>query len=247
MPEQDPFLTANESISIVVAGVMNPSIHHPAWYKLVGILTDADLSESDTNSEKTASIGLLAVGGDITRSLPNNSTFSTPAFSQFTVGRIRIQCTQQTYNVLTYDPSDLDRICEIASAVFKTLNHTPVSAYGFNFSFHRKTGTEKVGARFAQLVSSLGFLSERNGERSAKIAYTLSEPPRVLNISVEQSVRAPDSVFVGMNVHNPIVPKEKFELFDLAPLLRAGLDKAYSDAQLIIRNVLTALKSEGDD
>ena len=41
MPEQDPFLTANESISIVVAGVMNPSIHHPAWYKLVGILTDA--------------------------------------------------------------------------------------------------------------------------------------------------------------------------------------------------------------
>ena len=65
MPEQDPFLTANESISIVVAGVMNPSIHHPAWYKLVGILTDADLSNL-TPIQKTASIGLLAVGGDIT-------------------------------------------------------------------------------------------------------------------------------------------------------------------------------------
>jgi hypothetical protein len=42
----DPFAAATETYPIVVAGVMNPAIHHPAWYKAMGALSDKELQST---------------------------------------------------------------------------------------------------------------------------------------------------------------------------------------------------------
>ena len=176
-------------------------------------------------------------------------TICTPAFAQFTAGKLRITCIEQNWTISTYEQSLLPRIRDVASSVFEALAHTPVSAYGLNFNFHRKAGVGNVGARLAQVVdaTSLGFLKEGQGERSAKIGYTLSERGRALNVSVEPSARGVDMIFVGINAHHPIVPSGPgLQQFDLTPLFRDSTDKDLRDARRsILSRVMRAFEGNG--
>jgi hypothetical protein len=250
MPEADPFASANEAYFIVVAGNMNPAIHHPAWYKVIGALSDEEL----------AAFGLVGgqAQGPVDMPTPKREqrsnlitdtmTMCTPAFAQFTAGKLRITCIEQSWTIATYELSLLPRIRDVASSVFEALAHTPVSAYGLNFNFHRKAGYGNVGARLAQIVdaTSLDFLKREQGERSAKIGYTLSEPRRALNVSVEPSVRGVDMIFVGINAHHPIVPSGPgLQQFDLTPLFRDSTDKDLRDAQEILSRVIRAFEGNG--
>jgi hypothetical protein len=161
---------------------------------------------------------------------------------------LRITCIERNWTISTYEQSLLGRLREVASLVFEALGHTPVSAYGLNFTFHRKTGVTNIGSRLAQIVDTtpLTFLKEAQGEHSAKITYTISGGNRDLNISVEPSVRGSDTVFIAINAHHPIVLlRPGFHQFDLTPLLRESMDRDFRDAQEILLSVTRTFEVDG--
>ena len=55
------------------------------------------------------------------------------------------------------------------TAVFEALADTPVSAYGLNFNFHRKTGAGNVGARLAQIVDATSPASSKRVRESDRL------------------------------------------------------------------------------
>jgi hypothetical protein len=256
MAEADPFATANDAYSIVVAGNMNPAIHHPAWYKLIKALSEEELASSGglgarrqdtaetspTEQERGVTVTIAAVDP--------NDPISTPGFARFTAGKIRIACIEQSWTIATFDQNLLVRIRDVASSVFEALGHTPVSAYGFNFAFHRKTGVADVGALLAQIIDAteFGFPKGVQGSRSARIGYTLSDGGRDLNVSVEKSARGAGMIFVGINTHHRIVrPGTGFGEFDLTPLLRDGVEKGLQDAQEVLSRLTRTLAEKAGD
>ncbi len=237
MAEIDPFVSANTGYSIVIAGSMNPAIHHPAWYRLNKALSEEELASTGALGENRQGVGETSVAQWVlSQGSPTNATICTPAFSQFTAGKIRIACIQQSWTITTIDRSLFVRIREVASAVFDILTHTPISAYGLNFNFHRKTSEKDLGSRLAQIIddTGIGILKGVSGSRSAKLGYTVSTESRALNVSVERSVRGADTIFVGINAHHPIVMPPGVTQFDLTPLLRDSSDDDLRDAEEVL-------------
>jgi hypothetical protein len=95
MLEADPFATANDGYFIVVAGNMNPAIHHPGFYKLIGVLSDDELAGTGVVPGKSSAPEPAppgAAGGLLRAFSGANTTICTPALAQFTAGKIRIAC-----------------------------------------------------------------------------------------------------------------------------------------------------------
>jgi len=253
MPETDPFQSADSGYSITVAGNMNPAIHHPAWYKIIGALSDVEIAASgavgDVKPVPEPTEPSDIVQGGLFVPSPTSGPVLTPAFTAFTAGKLRIVCVQQNWTISTYERETFTRACEVACNVFAALPQTPVSAYGFNFNFHRKVGTANVASRLAQLADAVAFdfLLDRQGDRSATLHYSLNEGPRTLNISLEPSVRGSQIVFVGINAHHPIVATAGtlFQQFDLEPLLRDHSSKDLPDAEAILMKLLLIFEGNG--
>ncbi len=220
---------------------MNPAIHHPAWYHSVGALTDDELAHTGAVPAKDRQPRPAVQGTPGIAVAGPNMPICTPAFAQFTAGHIRVVCINQSWTISTPDKTSFLRIRDIATRVFMALGHTPVSAYGLNFSYHRRTKLGNVAVRLAQFVEAmpLGFDKFQHTERSAKIAYTTSAPGRDFNVSVEPSVRGSDVLFVGINAHHPILlPTPGFQQFDLGPLLGNSTENDLRDAQSCLSRIL---------
>jgi hypothetical protein len=244
MPETDPFATANEAYSIAVAGAMNPAIHHPTWYKIIGALSESEVAEAMAQKAPP-----LPGPGQGYATITSAVTMFMPGFAQFTAGKVRITCVEQSWTIWTHDRALLSRCCEIASSVFEALEHTPVTAYGLNFIYHRQTAIGAVAVRLAEILdaSQLGLqLKQVAGTRSAKVGYTFSEKGRALNVNVEQSTRGADTLFVSINAHHPIVAEEVGGgLFDLGALLRGSIRRDSSDAEETISKIMQLFTGNG--
>src|SRR5258708_30193597 len=98
-------------------------------------------------------------------------TICTPAISQFTADRMRVACIGQNWTIATTDRDLWTKVRDVAISVFEALGHTPVSAYGLNFMFHRTTTVGNVAARLARFIDDtpLAFPKDAQGARSAKI------------------------------------------------------------------------------
>ena len=237
MAEVDLFVSADTGYSIFIAGSMNPAIHHPAWYRLNKALSEEELRSTAALGDSQQRVDESSVPQWVlSEGSPTNATICTPAFSQFTAGKIRIACVQQSWTITTLDRTLFVRIREVASAVFEILTHTPVAAYGFNFNFHRKTSERNVGNRLAEIIdgTGIGILEGVSGKRSAKLGYTVSAGTRDLNVSIESSVRAADMIFVGINAHHPIPKSPEVTQFNLTPLLRDSADSDLRDAEEVL-------------
>jgi hypothetical protein len=247
MPDTDPFASAGGQYSIVVAGNMNPAIHHPGWYKAIRAMSDDELAPAlgPLQSPPVQPTGSERQGQGVFRALSGSAlTVVTPALAQFTVGPISITCLEQTWTIATINADLVSRICEIACAVFESLSHTPVSAYGFNLNAHRRTTTQNVGLGLAELLDAtpVGLIRSIDSQRTAKIAYTnIDETGRRLTVSMEQSATSADAVFVAINAHHPITvtPEEGFRQFDLTPLLRSSSDRDRRDADELLTKVVS--------
>ncbi|MGD0680375.1 MAG: hypothetical protein ABSC94_33800 [Polyangiaceae bacterium] len=133
-----------ELFSVVVLGAMNPAIHHPLWYEHVGLLTAQERA-------------LALASPDLQ---------ITPAFSQFSLPRLTINCMQARWAAQTAEEGAFDRVVEIAKAAMDRLDDTPVSVIGINFDFCRPSGIENVSRALASKVrsSDLGFEGEGEGD-----------------------------------------------------------------------------------
>jgi hypothetical protein len=140
------------------------------------------------------------------------------------------------------DVGNLERAVRIAERTFEKLEHTPVNAYGFNFTHHKKTRLSKVRTVLGRLVLSLplGLAAKSNEEHAAKINYQHGAAGRVVSIGIEPSVRGDDSVYVAINIeYRPIVKEGEYKTFHLNLIDRFAKDR--TDAQLQLDAVVEAI------
>jgi hypothetical protein len=184
IPECRTMAGPAELYSIVIAGSMNPRIHHPAWNETVQILSPEE-----------------------TRLALDRLVACTPMVSQFQFEGINILCSQERCEIQSQDPKKLDQMRDITGRTFDTLMHTPVNAFGLNFHFVRPTGLETVDRRLAELVKSLPLGHKAAPSDSAAIMTTTTLPDRVIQETVLGAPEAAGYVRVVYNVHHPIKPQ----------------------------------------
>ena len=118
--------------SIVVAGTMNPRLHSPAWYQLVGAISESEMNE--------------AVTSDLV---------SLPMISKWQVKDFSMVCQLDRWELQTSDASALDRLQLMVGRMFdELLEHTLVSALGFNFNYAAHIGRPDAGKQIASLLAT---------------------------------------------------------------------------------------------
>jgi len=232
MADVDPFATSDELYSILIAGSMNPAIHHPRWYLATNLLSESEVVEAESHS-KEDSASEDEVGP--------SALWCTENFSQFTAGIFRVVCLQQNWSIMTTNRAAFDRARDICAGVFQTLHHTPVSAYGFNFAFHRETGSENVGRSLAAIAEKLplGMVSERGSNDFASFHYHSRRNGDELVVVVEPSIRASTKLFVGVNTTHQIKVQG---LFDLGPMLLQSFAKDWREVEELADRAITQFK-----
>ncbi len=191
----DPLLAEEDNFSIVVVGAMNPRIHHPAWYQLVKLIDEPTAAAALTEGQFAC--------------LQPFATFRTSHFA--------IACQDSMWTIQTHNAAHLERIRDIAAEVFDTrLRETPISAFGLNFDYHRRTRLADVGQCLAERVALLRIGLETERYLSAHTTARYGDQRRLVTVRVEPSVRGPNMIFVGNNFQYRIEGEPKH--FALKPL-----------------------------
>ena len=95
----------------------------------------------------------------------------------------------------------MERVREIASKTFTVLEHTPVSAYGFNFNCHQATELKDVRAVLARFIESLplGLVAEPVDRRSGKINYQVARAGACSQRMSSPPMKGENMVYVAVN------------------------------------------------
>jgi hypothetical protein len=204
-----------DQFSIVIIGAMNPSIHHPSWYRLVGILAPP---EAETAAK---------------------AAVCTPFGSQFQVGDLLVKCEPGRWLIQTGNPAALDRMVAIAAATFDHLPETPVGAYGLNFLFVRGTKLADIGKALAKAVNSLALGLWLEAAATVTFSVRIPTEGRMVQQDVAAVGGQPSHVSVSHNMHYTI--QEGEGRFDLGGRLRELFPKEHGEAQQRTENIVTAL------
>jgi hypothetical protein len=212
-----------EHYGIVVAGAMNPRIHHPGWYRFVELITDEELAAA----------------------LKDAGTIATIPTASFSASQIQISCVLERWQISTTDSANVDRIVTITTRVFdELLKHTPIQAYGFNVQVHLSLGEAAVVAeRLAALVPVAGLGIARSEFSAAN--YTLvanSGQKQRLTIHIEPSVFSPDAIYVAHNFHYEFEQTPTVQHFDLGAVLKVNVSHDVTDARRRTDAIVAALK-----
>lgn len=183
--------------SIVVAGSMNPALHHPGWYKSQNFI---DQQEQD--SAVTA-----------------QPLVTTPQFSNFVAPEFTIVCLPDRWEIQTAKSQAMDRILSVACAVFEALKHTPVGAYGFNFITNREVGVPNAGQTLAEALARLPFGFPATEDTEGEISFTAKGEKQKITLVISKSILGDSFASIRFNAHHEITaPKDT--IFDLTPMLR---------------------------
>jgi hypothetical protein len=204
-----------DSYLVIVAGLMNPSIHHLQWYRMIGAIDESELQAALRT--------------------PFNTT--TPVVSQLQFGSptLTINCQAGQWWIQSTDASMWTRMVDIASLVFSKLNETPVSGYGLMAQHHIPTAVADVKSVIAKCLSEIDLGIPTGKIVSSNIAATATEEDYKVSVSIQPSVLNERAVF-GLYHRQYDAPKLQGEYFDLGALLNgrvapflSGADKFFSD------------------
>lgn len=166
--------------SLVVLGFMNPSIHHPSWYRRAGLL-DADAEELAQKDE---------------------NLICSPTLAQFQIASLSIMCLPNQWRVATTDEDTLERIVKLGVEVFdRKLPETPITASGLNFNYHVSTDRPDTGLYLSEIVerSPLGMISTSATWATLK-TRAVNERGHT-ETRVEPSSLAKNCLFIASNYH----------------------------------------------
>ncbi|ADI15578.1 hypothetical protein [Truepera radiovictrix] len=128
---------------IAIDGTMNPTIHHPTWYQLIGLLSWEDTAFA------TAGRHLLVT--------PSVSTFRVPAFA--------LRCKRERWEIRTVSREARTRILNVALKTFDDLlPQTPVTGFHFTFRFSIEVPHERAADFFGGALREVAPIEGR-GER----------------------------------------------------------------------------------
>ncbi len=206
--------------SIVVAGAMNPALHHPGWYKSQNFI--------DQQEQDSAVTALPLV--------------TTPQFSNFVAPEFTIVCLPDRWEIQTVKSQAMDRILSVACAVFEALQHTPVGAYGFNFITNREVGVPKPGQSLAEALARLPFGFSATEDTEGEISFTTKGEKQRITLAVSKSLLGDSLALIRFNAHHEITaPKDT--IFDLTPMLRRDFGPDFQRAQAYFHSVASGFPS----
>ena len=172
-----------QRMSIVALGSFNPAIFHPVWFARQKLIRDA---EADASQVKIVS--------------PEITVVESEWFA--------LQVTTERFSLETRDPRKFLPLKDLVTATFSTLEHTPISAFGFNsFQAFQLTSTEAwhhFGHHFAPKTSWTGILVDP-GLRLLTIQGTrVGSSADRIQVSVQPA--ANNGVVISINEHYDIKP-----------------------------------------
>lgn len=205
--------------SVEIVGAMNPAIHHPAWYRLLNILTQDEADEA------------LRAGGTDPHTSSTQSTLATSGFE--------ISCDAEHWTISTTSPDGIGRIRDIAVATFRALPHTPVSAYAFNATFHRNTGVPHVGRALVAMSGKMALaVGEQVKPTYARLEFASFPSGHVFSVAIEPSFKGASQVFVGMSCYHTF---GKSGQIDLDGPLRQAIERDFVFGQQCLDSIIKAL------
>jgi hypothetical protein len=197
------------NFSVVIVGTMNPAIHHPFWYEMIGVLS------KDERDEAIQSPQLLLA----------------PMVGQFSWSGWTIVCMPERWEMRTADAAKFDRIVDVASKVFDRLADTPVTAFGINIDYV----TPKDGAT-AALTRALHNAKIGVGPDASDATFTTRWQVRrehtVLSkqVTVSTTAAEPSVLRIANNFQHDMA-LVGFQDFNLSDFLREGFTEAVTTSQ----------------
>lgn len=189
---------SDKLFSVVVAGAMNPPVHHPYWYHQTKLIDDLQLKESLENGK------LVSVPG------PNG-------MSQFRVGDFGVKCQLERWEIHTDKADQLPAIIAIASKLYDDiLKHTPLQAIGINVQFIKTI--EGAGAAIGKAIVA-GPIDIGAGEPTGggfAIVYSNGENVETVSVTVQHMLGA-EPVMIVTNIHRDIASENTW--FSIGPTL----------------------------
>jgi hypothetical protein len=196
-----------ELYSIVVLGAMNPSIHHPSWYQLVGLI-DEDEAQYAHKSGNTVTI---------------------PQIAQLEFQDFKIICQEPRWEVQTTNVDRTERLRKIAASMFdELLKHTPVSAFGVNVNYRLKTECSSVAKTLAKVITETDIGLSNENLLSAEVVLRNGDSLRQNSVSIRPTKSA-RSVSIAFNFNYPI-RGEGIEFFRLNELIEKHFASDISEA-----------------
>lgn len=211
--------------NIVVVGDMNPRIHSPAWYQLVGLISEEEMIASTKSP----------------------STMALPPIAQVQLAGILIVCEENRWTIQTSDPALFERIIAIASKVFDALlQHTPVAALGFNFTYDRKTKTEDVGRYLASCISRIPVGLSDDALVSGELSLRRQVDGRTILVAIRPDTKQVASGNASiLNNYEYKFESDTTEFFDLAKTIESRFLIDFADAEKRTKLVLEAIEQGG--
>ena len=205
------------SYSIVVAGNMNPAIHHPFWYKSLSLISDEEVKEATANA----------------------GTFAAASGSQLIAKRFRILCQFEKWEIHFPELAELASCLQIAIKTFRVLEHTPVAAFGANLNAHVPTKKDQVAKHLASCVNrDLLGLGSFIPEGASFSLQSPKEKDRTVHVKIEPSVTAKNAIFLSLNVHHEI---QEQAIFDLGAKLEANGSRDFALLAELESSIISAV------
>jgi hypothetical protein len=209
--------------NIVVLGDMNPRIHTPAWYQLIGLIDQSEMEAS----------------------VQSPMTMAIPPIAQVQLEGILIQCQQKLWEIRTTDCSRFDRMKSITVKVFdELLMHTPVISMGFNFNYYEQTSVDAVGLYLATCLSRMPLGLESDSLLSGEISLRRSAGDHTIHVNVRPSYILGDDSYIWIsNNYEYNFSSDPQKFFNLSETIDSRFETDRSDAQDRVRLVLTAINA----
>lgn len=181
-----------DTYNIVVLGGMNPRIHHPAWYHMVKLF---DASEFET-------------------ALASPDTVVMPPLAKICLPHLTIWCQEDRWQVSTHDRSQLPRLGVLTAKLFdEILPHTPVSALGYNFGFHRETRVV-VSRYLASCIAAMPLGLESDKTSWGEISLRRGDQARTLITVVKPVAQHEKTALIHHNFEYRFENEGQFNLGD---------------------------------
>lgn len=212
----------SEGFSLVIVGSQNPAIHHPLWYRNAGLITHDEMQHA----------------------LADEAFSCLPVVAQFRTGTMALTCDSEKWIGVVQQAVHVDRLVQLAGAVFDKLGETPVGAFGFNCDRHVVSRCASVEEYFASRLADarLGLPDATPGSRvGLQIRYPREDGHFM--IRVEQSSQDRAAVFCSTNHHRSCKNLgEEYSNFDLKAILERFVPQAIQESLRVVEGVVEPMK-----
>lgn len=168
----------NEGASIVMIGSFNPSIFQPRWLGAQQLI----------RPEEAENAKITTIQAEV-------ADFSTEWF--------QLQVLQTRLAILSPDPRQYGPLRDLVAGMFAILPHTPITAVGFNRTFHFKIPSVEAWHEIGHTLAPKGpwgTIMKEPGLRSMLMEGRRERGMRsIVRIKVEPSIMVSPGLFVDFN------------------------------------------------